>query len=542
MRFLLLFFACIISVSTLLAQKIAGLVESKEGATDGLMLFAPLTSKTTYLIDDCGRVVNTWLSEYYPGNTSYLLPNGNLFRTARLDNSIITGGGGGGGLEIFDWNSNKLWSYTINSETQRQHHDGVVLPNGNILTIVWELKSETDCLAQGRDPNRLTNKAIWSERIVEVKPIIPDGAEIVWEWSVWDHLIQDFDPAKANYGVVEDHPELVDINFTQTPAGVVDWLHANSIDYNAELDQIVLSVPFLSEFWIIDHSTTKEEAASHTGGESGKGGDLLFRWGNPRGYRQGQDADQKLFGQHHVHWIDNHLTNGGKIMVFNNQHGTNFSTVDIISPVIEDGNYSIEAGKFAPIEPEHVYTSSPPESLYSPIMGSAEVLPNGNLLICSSIQGKVFEVTPAKEIVWEYRSPITLNGIVGRDLPSDQPFMSDRNFRATKYPRDFVGFVGKNLSPKEPIEGEPWPDCAIPVAVENSINKLEMYPNPADDKLYIKHPNASGHLTVKLLTAQGMELKVATGVGEIVLDISNVSSGVLIAVVNNSPHKIIKVK
>jgi len=39
-----------------------------------------------------------------------------------------------------------------------------------------------------------------------------------------------------------------------------------------------------------------------------------------------------------------------------------------------------------------------------------------------------------------------------------------------------------------------------------------------------------------------MELKVATGVGEIVLDISNVSSGVLIAVVNNSPHKIIKVK
>jgi hypothetical protein len=507
------------------------------------MLFAPLTSKTTYLIDDCGRVVNTWLSEYNPGNTAYLLPNGDLFRTTRLPNSIITGGGGGGGLEIFDWNSNKRWSYSINSETERQHHDGVVLPNGNILTIVWELKSEADCLAQGRDPNRLADKAIWSERIVEVKPVFPDGAEIVWEWSVWDHLIQDFDATKANYDVVEDHPELVDINFTQTPAGLVDWLHANAIDYNAELDQVVLSVPFISEFWIIDHSTTKAEAASHHGGNSGKGGDLLYRWGNPRAYRKGTEGDQKLFQQHHVHWIDDHLPEGGKIMVFNNQSGSNFSSVDIIPPTVDDADqYLLEDGKFGPLEQSHIYKTTPPESLYSPIMGGSEMLPNGNMLICSSIQGKIFEVTSQGEIVWEYRSPITLTGIVGRDLPADQPFSSDRNFRATKYPRNFAGFIGKNLSPGEPIEGEPWPECAMPVAVENGLSKLEMYPNPAEDKLYIRHANESELLSVRLLTAQGHELKAASGVGEIILDISNVSSGILIAVVNNSPHKIIKVK
>jgi hypothetical protein len=215
------------------------------------MLFAPLMSQTTYLIDGCGRVINMWQSEYTPGNTAYVLPNGNLLRTARLNNTVITGGGGGGGLEIFDWNSNKLWSYNINSENHRLHHDVAPMPNGNILAIIWEVKSEEESLAQGRRSDRLANKVIWSERIVELKPIFPDQAEVVWEWSLWDHMIQDFDQTKENYGVVEDHPELVDINFTQTPAGLNDWIHANSIDYNAQLDQIVLSSPFLNE--ILDH-------------------------------------------------------------------------------------------------------------------------------------------------------------------------------------------------------------------------------------------------------------------------------------------------
>src|SRR6187455_1872068 len=115
MKYLIIFLCSFGLTTTLLAQKIAGVVLSKEGASSGLMLFAPLMSQTTYLIDGCGCVINMWQSEYTPGNTAYVLPNGNLLRTARLNNTVITGGGGGGGLEIFDWNSNKLWSYNINS-------------------------------------------------------------------------------------------------------------------------------------------------------------------------------------------------------------------------------------------------------------------------------------------------------------------------------------------------------------------------------------------------------------------------------------------
>ena len=62
--------------------------------------------------------------------------------------------------------------------------------------------------------------------------------------------------------------------------------------------QIMLSVFEFSELWVIDHSTKTAEAAIHEGGRSGKGGDLLYRWGNPRAYRAGTVKDQKLFGQH----------------------------------------------------------------------------------------------------------------------------------------------------------------------------------------------------------------------------------------------------
>jgi hypothetical protein len=77
----------------------------------------------------------------------------------------------------------------------------------------------------------------------------------------------------------------------------------NSVSYNAKLDQILISVRSFNEFWIIDHSVTTKEAAGHTGGRSGKGGDLLYRWGNPSAYRAGKTSDQKLFAQHDAHWI-----------------------------------------------------------------------------------------------------------------------------------------------------------------------------------------------------------------------------------------------
>ena len=118
--------------------------------------------------------------------------------------------------------------------------------------------------------------------------------------------------------------------------------------YNADLDQIAVSVWTFSEFWIIDHSTTTAEAASHKGGRSGKGGDLLYRWGNPRAYRAGTKADQKLFRQHNAHWIPKGLPGAGHMLVFNNggdRPGGSYSSVDeIVLPVDAQGRYALQAG------------------------------------------------------------------------------------------------------------------------------------------------------------------------------------------------------
>src|SRR5213078_1927187 len=122
-------------------------------------------------------------------------------------------------------------------------------------------------------------------------------------WRVWDHLIQDADKEKKNFGDVAKHPERIDINFNAgggKGGGNQDWTHTNALSYRADLDQIMMSVPSLNEVWIIDHSTTTAEAASHKGGKSGKGGDLLYRWGNPRAYAAGTRKDQTLFAQHNA--------------------------------------------------------------------------------------------------------------------------------------------------------------------------------------------------------------------------------------------------
>jgi hypothetical protein len=197
--------------------------------------------------------------------------------------------------------------------------------------IVWETKSAEEAIAAGRKPELVGDGHMQPDAVLEVKPTGPTSGEIVWEWHAWDHLVQDHDSSKANYGNVAEHPELVDINYGDRAMAAMlndpdardrlrgigylgggrggrggrgrdgiraDWTHVNGIDYNAELDQIVLSVHSFSEIWIIDHSTTTEEAAGHTGGRYGKGGDLLYRWGNPQAYASGTPEDQQLFSQH----------------------------------------------------------------------------------------------------------------------------------------------------------------------------------------------------------------------------------------------------
>ena len=218
--------------------------------------------------------------------------------------------------------------------------------------------------------------------------------------------MQEFDPGKLNYGAAADHPELIDTNFAllESPVNqrgeiyVQEWTHSNGIDYNPELDQIMLTVRHFSEIWVIDHSTTLEEAAGHSGGNSGRGGDLLYRYGNPRSYGRGTIEDQRLFWPHNAHWIDPGLPGAGNILIFNNGNGIEreerfYSSVDEIIPPMEGYGYWMDAGGYAPDGPGWVYKAENPSDFYAAIISGAQRLPNGNTLICSGTEGIIFEVT-----------------------------------------------------------------------------------------------------------------------------------------------------
>ena len=86
------------------------------------------------------------------------------------------------------------------------------MPNGNVLVIAWDKKTAAEAVAAGRQPSSVQGQML-PDCILEVHPTGKTTGDIVWEWHAWDHLIQDLDKTKANYGDVSEHPELIDINF-----------------------------------------------------------------------------------------------------------------------------------------------------------------------------------------------------------------------------------------------------------------------------------------------------------------------------------------
>lgn len=416
-----------------------GLIRHDAGAFQGYTLFAPLSSTKTYLIDMAGRVVHTWTSDTPPGQAACLLDNGHLLRCAR-DPAVRSfhGGGLGGRIQELDWDSRLVWEFVYADDQHCQHHDIKPLPGGSVLVIAWEKKTEAEAIAAGRDPELAASGELWPDHLIEVQPQGQRGGKIVWQWHVWDHLVQDRDKTKANYGVVADHPELIDVNFqafaVRMPPpeeqrlrslgyvggppgpgpgdGAADWNHTNSIDYNPQLDQIVLSVLGFNEIWVIDHSTTTQEAAGHTGGKCGKGGDLLYRWGNPQTYGAGTAADQQLFAQHDAQWIPRGSPGAGDLLIFNNgrgrPEGDYSSVVEIVPPCDDAGRYARRMEEaFGPARPAWIYTSRNKADFFAGHISGAQRLPNGNTLICSGEQGRVFEVSAGGKTVWEYMNPYT---------------------------------------------------------------------------------------------------------------------------------------
>ena len=201
-------------------------------AFEGYTLFNTLRTNTIYLIDNQGREVHRWELGVRT-NFARLLENGNLLTLVNTDQGFY--------VREVDRNGNILSDCTQGSP----HHDFLKMPNGNVLLLSRQTKTQEEVIAAGANPEFIGPDGLMAPHIVEVRITGPASCEIVWEWSAWDHLIQDFDSSKANYSVVAEHPELIDLNFHLSEAADYldpsDWIHSNGIDYNPELDQVMLS-------------------------------------------------------------------------------------------------------------------------------------------------------------------------------------------------------------------------------------------------------------------------------------------------------------
>lgn len=438
MKTLLLFIVFVSGISVA-QQPTLGLRYFTGEATSGYVLFTPEKNNDVYLVNECGEMVNKWTFSEMPALTVYLLENGNLLRSGKDS------------LEIRSWDNELVWSYALTNNGYLQHHDIEPLPNGNILCICRDDYSAVVMDAAGKDTVGL-GPSMRLERIVELQPVGTNQANLVWEWRFFDHLIQDFDASKANFGAVADHPELLDINFDN--GFPVDYIHLNAIDYNAVLDQIILSARHTNELYIIDHSTSTVEAAGHTGGQAGKGGDFLWRWGNPQVYRQGGAGDQQLFLQHDAKWIPDGFVNGGQISVFNNQgNGVDLmSMVHRIAPTLSGGSYSTSGGKFLPLNVESTWSGEVlGHVLYEDKKSGCHFLSNGNFMVTQSSLGQVSEFSSSGDPLWVYRNPAAQQVLNQFSEP-----ISAQNgiFRGEKYESDYAGLQGHDLTSLGIIENE----------------------------------------------------------------------------------------
>jgi hypothetical protein len=365
---------------------------------NGYFLTAAKNATSATLYDTTWATYHTWTGlTGSTGYSAYLMPGGYLWRAAKATSGLPSGTPMGpicGRITKHDYNGTLLWDYLITGTDFVSHHDIRPLPNGNVLAIVYERRTAAEVIAAGCTTY---SNQMWPDKIIEIQQTGLTTGTIVWEWKSWDHLMQNTDPTKANYVTsLVNNPQLLNINYQAQS----DWQHMNGVDYNPMLDQISFSSHNHDEWYIIDHSTTTAEAASHSGGFSGKGGDILYRWGNPAAY--GAAGTTILNVTHDAHWADEFSTVPGRLCGYNNKGvSSNQSSADQIITPINGYNYTITAGSaYTPA----TYTSRKTVSgMYSSNEGGTQQLPNGNEIVCSPVpSGTVREFNSAGQLIYSH--------------------------------------------------------------------------------------------------------------------------------------------
>jgi hypothetical protein len=381
------------------------LVYDSEKIHNNLSLLVKNASLTSLLVDKMGNTVYEWNFDTKLGNDFELLPDGKSIGMFKRTDPVINFGGYGGIVKIFDENGTESWNYDYTNGDDIAHHDVEMLPNGNVIFLVWEEIDAAEVQAAGVD----FNSNVYTETLIEVNP---STNQVVWEWHSWDHIIQNHDPNAAHYGSIANNPQRININYNINSNG--DFMHANGISYDTAKDVIYISVNYFSEVWVVDHSTTISEASSSLGGNYNKGGDLLYRFGNPSAYNN-STGTRIFYNNHFPNLLKNDVPGAGNMLVYSNLGPNGLEQSSVYEMMLPEP-FSLLPN--VNNEPTIVWSFTDEDLFFSKISGADRLL-NGNTLICEGDFG-MWEVTTDGEVVWKYESDVRVWRAYGHELGSSE--------------------------------------------------------------------------------------------------------------------------
>ena len=329
------------------------------------------------LVDMNGEVVHRWSVD--PDGRKGFIHRARLLKSGAL--MLLFGPGDvAGHVAEFDWEGTQTWSYT---PERYAHHDFWPTESASVL-LICEIRLPPEYREKISDPVR-REVEVFGDELIEVSR----SGEVVWRWVQHEHLdvnICNPIPASRDWGKGENSNTITDWTHTNTIQALPENRWHDEGDTRFRPGNILQSMRQLDTISIVDRES----------------GDVV--WSYTGDYRGG------LSGQHEPHMIEKGLPGAGNIIVFDNGASPRYDLAHC------GCSYVLEID---PTGNRLVWVYDDDHFFFSRFTANCQRLPNGNTLIFEAMCKRLFEVTPEKEIVWEY-------------------ILTENAQRVYRYPYDFI--------------------------------------------------------------------------------------------------------